>query len=92
MARDNGGVLLLLVLVVFSCVSVAAVAAGSPKTRLQRQFYKKTNTCDDAEQFIKHQVELFWRTDRTITPKLIRLLYSDCFVTVLVCGFLDCVI
>ncbi|KAF9609252.1 hypothetical protein IFM89_014446 [Coptis chinensis] len=48
---------------------------------LERQFYKKHNTCDDLEEFIKHQVKLFWTKDRSITPKLLGLVYSDCFVT-----------
>ncbi|KAJ4723559.1 Peroxidase [Melia azedarach] len=58
----------------------AAVSLPSP-VNLEWHYYKVHNTCDDAEQYIRHQVELFCKNDKTIAPKLLRLLYSDCFVT-----------
>lgn len=58
-------------------------ATSLPKpVKLVRNFYKVHNTCHDAENYIRHQVKLFWDKDKSITPKLLRLLYSDCFVTV----------
>ncbi|KAL2920898.1 putative peroxidase 61 [Bienertia sinuspersici] len=53
-----------------------------PRNRLVRQYYKKTNSCRSAEAFVKHQVKLFWQHDKSVTPKLLRLLYSDCMVTI----------
>ncbi|KAK9146123.1 hypothetical protein Sjap_006026 [Stephania japonica] len=56
-----------------------------PHTALTRNYYKKhyNNTaCRDVEEYIRHQVKIFWEKDPSITPKLLRLLYSDCFVTV----------
>ncbi|PIA38437.1 hypothetical protein AQUCO_02800270v1 [Aquilegia coerulea] len=82
MRRDGGGcVLVLLAIVLISYLSVSNAQVGLPKTGLVRQFYKKNDTCADVEEFIKHQVKLFWTKDRSITPKLLRLVYSDCFVT-----------
>ncbi|GAB4842943.1 Probable peroxidase 61 [Ancistrocladus abbreviatus] len=52
-----------------------------PPDGLTRHYYKKHNTCDDVEAYIQHEVQLFWKRDKSITPKLLRLLYSDCFVT-----------
>ncbi|KAF5183979.1 Peroxidase [Thalictrum thalictroides] len=78
---DHLLVLLAIVLISYLSVSNAAEVVGLPKTGLVRQFYKKHNTCDDLEEYIKHQVKLFWTNDRSITPKLLRLVYSDCFVT-----------
>ncbi|KAK9082736.1 hypothetical protein Scep_029207 [Stephania cephalantha] len=56
-----------------------------PSTALTRNYYKKhynnTDQCRDVEEYIKHQVKTFWEKDPSITPKLLRLLYSDCFVT-----------
>ncbi|KAK9672208.1 hypothetical protein RND81_12G084400 [Saponaria officinalis] len=56
-------------------------AVTVPKEGLIRQYYKKTNTCENVEAFVKHQVKLFYKEDHSITPKLLRLLYSDCTVT-----------
>lgn len=83
--------LLILPLTVFvSSVSSLATSAPSAKSpppppqpkKLVWHFYKVYNTCDDAEVYVRHQVELLWDKDKSITPKLLRLLYSDCFVTV----------
>ncbi|KAL8153514.1 LOW QUALITY PROTEIN: hypothetical protein V2J09_011274 [Rumex salicifolius] len=56
-------------------------AISLPKDTLTRQYYKKHNTCDDLEAVIKHQVWYYMQKDKSIAPKLARLLYSDCFVT-----------
>ncbi|KAG4945158.1 putative peroxidase 26 [Glycine soja] len=48
---------------------------------LRWHYYKVTNTCRDAEEYVRHQVNLFWKNDRSITAKLLRLVYADCFVT-----------
>ncbi|KAF6162252.1 hypothetical protein GIB67_008381 [Kingdonia uniflora] len=54
-----------------------------PSSHLKRHFYRVNGTkgCPDVERYVTHQVELFWKKDSSITPKLLRLLYSDCFVT-----------
>lgn len=59
------------------------VDGAVPRYTYTRQYYKKTNTCANAEAFVKHQVKKFWEQDHSITPKLLRLLYSDCMVTVM---------
>ncbi|KAK8515980.1 hypothetical protein V6N13_093249 [Hibiscus sabdariffa] len=73
-----------LVLAVLSlwCRPDVAEAAWSLQTpmKLVWHYYKVHNTCENAEPFIRHQVELFYNKDKTIAPKLLRLLYSDCFV------------
>ena len=74
--------LLALALVAGSLVENATGAATLSPATLTRHFYKKTNTCADVEVFVRHQVTTFWNNDKTITPKLLRLLYSDCMVTV----------
>ncbi|KAM1050145.1 hypothetical protein ACFX13_032663 [Malus domestica] len=60
---------------------VSADGSTVPRPKLTWHYYKIHNTCDDAEVYIRHQVELFWKKDKSITPKLLRLVYSDCFVT-----------
>lgn len=49
---------------------------------LLRQYYKKLNTCENVEAFVQHQVMLFWKQNKSITAKLLKLLYTDCMVTV----------
>lgn len=53
-------------------------------------YYKLNTTCKYAETYIRSQVEFYMKeqNDSTIAPKLLRLLYSDCFVTVCVCFLL----
>ncbi|PKI38039.1 hypothetical protein CRG98_041569 [Punica granatum] len=58
----------------------AAVTLPSPQ-KLQWHHYRIANTCRYAEVYVRHQVELHWEKDKTITRKLLRLLYSDCFVS-----------
>ena len=76
--------LLALVVVLLSlCVGFAEAANGLQKpVKLRRNFYKYHKTCKDVEAYVKHQVELWWKNDKTIVAKLLRLVYSDCFVTV----------
>lgn len=73
--------LVALALSLFVASADAAVSLPQP-VKLEWHYYKVHNTCDDAEAYIRHQVELFYKHDKTIAPKLLRLLYSDCFVTV----------
>ena len=61
---------------------VDAATTLQPPVKLQWHFYKLKTSCPEAEVYIRYQVELFWKKDKSITPKLLRLLYSDCFVTV----------
>ncbi|KAJ6908651.1 hypothetical protein NC651_018901 [Populus alba x Populus x berolinensis] len=66
------------------CLCMANVDAGitlQPPVKLKWHYYRQHTTCTYAEEFVRHQVELFWKADRSITAKLLRLLYSDCFVT-----------
>nr|TKR98673.1 hypothetical protein D5086_0000199900 [Populus alba] len=66
------------------CLCIANVDAGitlQPPVKLKWHYYRQHTTCTYAEEFVRHQVELFWKADRSITAKLLRLLYSDCFVT-----------
>lgn len=49
---------------------------------LTRKFYKKLNTCENVEAFVKHQVNLFWNQEKNLTAKLLKLLYADCMVNV----------
>lgn len=71
------------VLVLSLCTSNVEAAVGLPQpVKLERQFYKVHNTCENAENFIRHQVKIHWEQDKSITPKLLKLLYADCFVTV----------
>ncbi|CAK7322662.1 unnamed protein product [Dovyalis caffra] len=63
---------------------IANVDAGvtlQPPVKLRWHYYRRSTTCTYAEEFVRHQVELFWKKDRSITAKFLRLLYSDCFVT-----------
>ncbi|KAL9436815.1 hypothetical protein AB3S75_022792 [Citrus x aurantiifolia] len=72
--------LVALALSLFVANADAAVSLPQP-VKLEWHYYKVHNRCDDAEAYIRHQVELFYKHDKTIAPKLLRLLYSDCFVT-----------
>lgn len=60
----------------------AAVTLPPEAKPLQRHLYKKLNTCANVEPFVKHQVKLWWNRDKSITPKLLKLLYADCMVNV----------
>ncbi|CAI9761659.1 unnamed protein product [Fraxinus pennsylvanica] len=58
----------------------AAIGLPPDAKFLRRQYYKKLNTCENAEAFVKHQVQVYWSKDRSITAKLVKLLYADCMV------------
>ncbi|XP_050373842.1 probable peroxidase 26 [Argentina anserina] len=87
MAMRNQRILVFLVVVVLPLlVSVCSSAPSPPppppqQKKLMWHYYKVTNTCRDAELYVRHQVKLHWDKDKSITAKLLRLLYSDCFVT-----------
>ncbi|KAM7280720.1 hypothetical protein ACFE04_007854 [Oxalis oulophora] len=78
-----------LVSVLFFMVAVVPLSHGIvlekdevvDREHLEWHYYKIHQTCNDTEAFIKHQVDKFYEADKTIAPKLLRLLYSDCFVT-----------
>ncbi|KAJ7947472.1 Peroxidase [Quillaja saponaria] len=59
-------------------VDAAETIQSRPK--IEWHYYKVHNTCHDAEVYIRHQVKLFWDKDKSITPKLLRLVSSDCLV------------
>ncbi|KAJ1424494.1 Secretory peroxidase [Sesbania bispinosa] len=71
----------LVALVVLSLCHGMAGATAPARSKLQWHYYKMQNTCRDAEVYVRHQVKLLWDHDKTITAKLLRLVYSDCFVT-----------
>ncbi|PIN26432.1 Peroxidase [Handroanthus impetiginosus] len=58
----------------------AAVTLPPESKPLKRHFYKKLNTCDNVEPYVRHQVQLWWNRDKSITAKLLKLLYADCMV------------
>ncbi|XP_008788344.3 probable peroxidase 26 [Phoenix dactylifera] len=60
---------------------VAEGATKLPLNGLVLHYYKKHTNCTYAEEFIKHLVKKAWEFDRSITPALLRLAYTDCFVT-----------
>lgn len=64
---------------------IVAVDVVIPFGSLKLHYYKTTNSCRYAEEYVKHQVGLAWKKDRTVTASLLRLVYSDCFVTVRAC-------
>ncbi|XP_010909935.1 probable peroxidase 26 [Elaeis guineensis] len=59
---------------------VAEGATKLPLNGLVLHYYKKHTNCTYAEEFIKHLVTKAWQFDKSITPALLRLAYSDCFV------------
>ncbi|KAL4567686.1 hypothetical protein LXL04_023278 [Taraxacum kok-saghyz] len=60
--------------------SQAAIGMPPESAPLIRHFYKVHNTCANVEPFVRHQVQLVWANDKTVAPKLIKLLYADCMV------------
>ncbi|XP_051126528.1 probable peroxidase 26 [Andrographis paniculata] len=58
----------------------AAVTLPPEDKPLMRHYYKKTNTCANAEAFVRHQVRLWWDRDPNITASLLKILYADCLV------------
>ncbi|KAL3752654.1 hypothetical protein ACJRO7_000116 [Eucalyptus globulus] len=64
-----------------------AAATMEPPQKLQWLYYQ--NSCPDAKKYVRDQVEFYSKQDRTLALKLIRLLYSDCFVTLCISILLD---
>lgn len=64
-------------------VMEAAVTLPMP-LKLEWHYYRIHNTCRYAEVYVRHQVELVYKNDKSLPAKLLRLLYSDCFVSVCV--------
>ncbi|KAJ0716802.1 putative peroxidase [Helianthus annuus] len=63
-------------------VSGTQAAIGMPPEAapLIRHFYKVHNTCANVEPFVRYQVQQVYANDKTVAPKLIKLLYADCMV------------
>ncbi|XVE81010.1 hypothetical protein DITRI_Ditri15bG0028200 [Diplodiscus trichospermus] len=61
-------------------VDVDSASSLQPPVKLVWHYYKLNNACREAEEYVRHQVKLFYDKDKTIAPKLLRLLYADCFV------------
>ncbi|KAI3839704.1 hypothetical protein MKW98_010009 [Papaver atlanticum] len=83
MRRDFYSILFIVVvsLVIATVSIVDGAVTVQPTAGLRRKFYKLNGQCPDVEEYIKHQVKLHWMKDRSITAKLLRLTYSDCFVS-----------
>ncbi|XP_050213648.1 probable peroxidase 61 [Mercurialis annua] len=81
MKRSESLIIFSLLIIALSLCNVEAASSLQPPVKLKWQYYKRYTTCPEAEVYIRHQVGLFWKNDTSITPKLLRLLYSDCFVT-----------
>jgi len=73
---------LLIAFAVLSLCHGVAAAATAPKPKLQWHYYQVNNACRDAEVYVRHQVKIHWDQDKSITAKLLRLVYTDCFVNV----------
>ncbi|PON63563.1 Peroxidase [Parasponia andersonii] len=73
---------LVVVLLLSLCLGLTEAANGLQKPlKLRRNYYKYNKTCKDVEAYVRHQVELMWNKDKSIVAKLLRLVFSDCFVT-----------
>ncbi|GAV73532.1 peroxidase domain-containing protein [Cephalotus follicularis] len=72
---------LTLLVVALSLLKADVDAAVSliPPVTLTWHYYR--HSCHDGEVYIRHEVKKFWDEDKSITPQLLRLLFSDCFVT-----------
>ncbi|KAD3641739.1 hypothetical protein E3N88_30963 [Mikania micrantha] len=69
-----------LIILVVSVVDVAAIGLlPSESAPLIRHYYKIHNTCANVEPFVRQQIKALMG-DKSITPKLIKLLYADCMV------------
>ena len=60
------------------CILAKGENTLQPPVKLIWHYYKLNTTCPDAEEYIKHQVKLFWQEDKSITAKFLRLLSADC--------------
>ncbi|XP_027344015.1 probable peroxidase 61 [Abrus precatorius] len=82
MGRMMGVAFPLVALAVLSmCQGMAEAALRPPPPNMHLHYYKINNTCRYVEQYVRHQVTLFYQHDRSIVAKLLRMVYSDCFVT-----------
>ncbi|KAJ8774746.1 hypothetical protein K2173_017192 [Erythroxylum novogranatense] len=86
MMRTEAAVFLfrLLALALGLCIAnhyVDAAVTLQPPVKLKWHYYRRSSTCRYAEEFVRHQVEIYYRKDKTLPAKFLRLLYSDCFVT-----------
>ncbi|XP_030470348.1 probable peroxidase 61 [Syzygium oleosum] len=82
MRASRWWLLLLSALVLVSSCAVLRIEAAvgiEPPLKLQWHYYR--NSCHNAETYVTHQVKYYWKQDRSLAPKLIRMLYADCFVT-----------
>ncbi|CAL9040064.1 probable peroxidase 61 [Musa acuminata AAA Group] len=74
----------LLVLVVLglwaTCSHVAEGGTKLPLNGLVLHYYSKNTQCTKAEKLITGAVRKAWVNDRSITPALLRVVYSDCFI------------
>ncbi|KAK9052771.1 hypothetical protein SSX86_029401 [Deinandra increscens subsp. villosa] len=77
----EGTVFLSFTVILAVCVVETAAAGLLPpeSAPLIRHYYKVHNTCANVEPFVRQQVKALMG-DKTITPKLIKLLYADCMV------------
>lgn len=82
MMREGCVFLSLVVLLTLCGVKVAAVGLPSESAPLIRHYYKVHNTCANVEPFVRQQVKAFMEKDKTIAPKVVKLLYADCMVNV----------
>ncbi|GKF82535.1 probable peroxidase 26, partial [Tanacetum coccineum] len=73
-------ILALIALGMVAGVAHAAIGMPPEAAPLIRHFYKVHNTCANVEPFVRHQVQLVYDNDRTVAPKLIKLLYADCMI------------
>ncbi|KAI3928232.1 hypothetical protein MKW98_023833 [Papaver atlanticum] len=81
MRRDFYYILFVIVSLVIATISIVDGAVTVQPTGLKRKFYKLNGQCPDVEEYVKHQVKEHWLSDRSIGAKLLRLSYSDCFVS-----------
>ncbi|XP_031125758.1 probable peroxidase 61 [Ipomoea triloba] len=84
---DREGILVVVISLVVLGLSLREASVSAAVTLppvngkpLVRQYYKKLNTCANAEAFVKYQVKMMWQRDRSLTAKLLKLLYADCMV------------
>ncbi|XP_076916687.1 putative peroxidase 26 [Bidens hawaiensis] len=74
--------MLLSFVVIAAICGVEVVATGllPPESlKLIRHYYKVHNTCGNVEPFVRQQMKVLTK-DKTIAPKLVKLLYADCMV------------
>ncbi|KAJ0972266.1 hypothetical protein J5N97_020225 [Dioscorea zingiberensis] len=80
-----GGLLKVFVVLLLNIVGTDLVLVDAgisvPLNGLMLHYYANKTTCKRAEYLVKLEVGKLWNIDRSITPALLRLLYSDCLVT-----------